>query len=242
MRNHFGTIAVAVAMGLLLSACGDNSSDPAAIPNDDQATQEDTEENETADDQDAAPENSDSNTTNAASENQNNNTNTEDTTQSEEAQVQGDEETSDGYKTYQNPRFGFAIEYPSSFEADYMPDNGDGIEVHDESAVIIASGSHMGYGGTPISDLDAIKPIYEDELADLKADNHSIGYKKLADDWYVLSYVDGDNIVYKKSLMADDYIVKLSIEYPEDRQDDYESVVERVSNSLRTLPNSIKNP
>lgn len=51
-------------------------------------------------------------------------------------------EPSHAYVFYINERFGFSLEYPNNFNADSMPDNNDGIAVHDDSATLTVSGIH----------------------------------------------------------------------------------------------------
>lgn len=141
------------------------------------------------------------------------------------------------YESYVNNRFGFSIEHPTSFESDYTPTNDDGIELHNNEAIIIASGSHFAYtksGNINASDTDSIKDLFNNKIVDFKDDNYSIGYQKLDEEnnWFVISYVDGENIVYKKTLLAEDFFAELTIKYPKNLQDKYEILVEKVAGSF----------
>lgn len=186
-------------------------------------------------------------TNNNHSQNENNNNDTENNHPQNDDHSETDQETTanetdedeQDYESYTNSRFGFSVEYPSSFEADYMPANNDGIEVHDDEAVIIASGSHAGIdaenGYTPIDEAESIEAFYDKKLEDLEDDGYSISYKKLEDDWYVISYFDGTNNVYEKSIMDDNFIANLLIEYPADLQDEYGPIVDRVADTFNIL-------
>lgn len=141
------------------------------------------------------------------------------------------------YKEYVNARFGFEVEYPSTFEANDLPGNDDGIKVSDDTAVLAVSGSHAGLskedGSTFIRKAESIKPFYKKAVADAE-EKGSISYKKLNKDagWYVVSYTDGSDIHYEKSIMGDDFIAHLSIKYPADQQADYETVVKHAAETF----------
>ncbi|WP_040983993.1 hypothetical protein [Oceanobacillus jeddahense] len=158
--------------------------------------------------------------------------------EADESAEANEEDSSESYEDYSNGRFGFSVEYPSTFEADYMPANNDGIEVNDDTATIIASGSHGSTTGEDegymtISEAGSIEPFYEGALLEAEEEGDSISYERLEDDWYAISYFDGTNNIYKKSILGDDYIANLHIEYPAELQDEYEEVVERVSDSFQ---------
>lgn len=220
MRKYIMSITILFACSVMLMACSDDDHDD---PNNEENVDDELQNN---DDEENMDENNDHSTYDDNSE----------TDRDAESNKEDEDKDEEAYESYVNERFGFSVEYPSSFEADYMPDNNDGIEVHDDSAVIIASGSHAGItedDSTFIKDAESIKVFYDKALSDLEEEGYSISYKKLDDDWYVISYFDGTNNVYEKSIMDDDFIANLSIEYPADLQEDYGPMVERVSDTFK---------
>ena len=62
-------------------------------------------------------------------------------------------------------------------------------------------------------------------------------YKRLARNWYVVSGLRGNEIVYHKTLLKDDFIYELWIEYPQSKTALMKPVVARVESSL-TAPKS----
>lgn len=143
-------------------------------------------------------------------------------------------EAGSDFQNYTNDRFGFQLEYPSDFSEGAPPENNDGMEAHDGNASFVVYGSHMTTGGEAVSALESINSIYQEDMQTIEASN-PVSYHKAEDNWYVISYVEDGNIVYKKSLLGDDFIVDLLIEYPENEQESYESVVNRMIESFDVL-------
>src|SRR5699024_9223617 len=88
------------------------------------------------------------------------------------AHGEGQNEPGHSHELYVNDRFGFSVEYPDNFTVDSLPDNNDGITVHDDNATLTVFGTH-GWSSTngdyvTISEVDSIKAIYEQEIADLE--------------------------------------------------------------------------
>ena len=132
---------------------------------------------------------------------------------------------------YVNDRFGFSVEYPNNFIVDTIPENSDGITIHDDNATIIVSGTY-GWSSTnddyvTISEVDSIEAIYEQEIADLEGTGLEVGYKSMKENSYVISYTNELHIVYQKSIIASDFLATLMIEYPESVQEKYAPIVEQ---------------
>ncbi|GGP10127.1 hypothetical protein [Oceanobacillus neutriphilus] len=249
MKKYMLLITILLVCSILLVACNSDN-DENAEDNQNSGAQENTDEsndesqnvndNQNNEDQENGNENDD-NSEEADGDNRQEQTSDSGGPSEIDGDTEANEEDNDGtaeesYESYANARFGFSVEYPSTFGADYMPENGDGIEVHDDTATIIASGSHFGLteeSSILAKEEESIEPFYEYALAEAKEEGESVSYERLEDDWYVISYFDGTNNIYKKSILADDYIANLSIEYPADLQEEYETMVERVSETFQ---------
>ncbi|KAA9011779.1 outer membrane protein assembly factor BamD [Niallia endozanthoxylica] len=132
------------------------------------------------------------------------------------------------YNTYTNTRYGFSVQYPTTFTEGPAPANNDGRKFHYENCTITASGSHINI----IQDNETIETYYNEALQDASGSG-STTYQRLGSDWYVVSYNDDGNTVYEKAIMGEDIISRLIITYPTNQQKDYQSMVEQVSSTFK---------
>ncbi|WP_409291332.1 hypothetical protein [Peribacillus sp. SCS-37] len=130
------------------------------------------------------------------------------------------------YSPYTNSRFGFTVEVPATFTAGPAPDNNDGREFYSGDAVITAYGSHINI----IEDNETIETYYNRALDNLTV---PASYQKLGTDWYVVSYMDGSNIVYEKAVIGEDIISHLTITYPSRAKAFYDPMVTHVSKTFK---------
>ena len=142
------------------------------------------------------------------------------------------EETSDSkqteaftYHTYTNTRFGFSVQYPTSFIEGPAPTNNDGREFSNEESTIVASGSHINI----IEDNETIEKYYNQALENVSG---SVAYQRVGNDWYVLSYKSGSNTVYQKAMINDDCIFTLIITYPGSQQEKYDEMVTQIADTF----------
>ncbi|SDJ25067.1 hypothetical protein [Salimicrobium halophilum] len=127
------------------------------------------------------------------------------------------------YDTYVNGRFGFSFEYPTFLKKDAPPTNGDGISMK-------GSGFHLkAFGGHAIEER-SIEEFYMEELAQ----HQNVAYKKQANGWYVVSYEEGTDIVYKKFLMNGGTFNTFELTYDAARQEEFAPIVERISDTFST--------
>lgn len=129
------------------------------------------------------------------------------------------------YNTYSNARFGFSVKYPSSFSGGVEPTNGDGTTYTDGNCTITVYAGHMNV----IEDNETIETYYQ---RDLEAIGGSASYHTVNGNSYVISYFEGDTIVYRKGIAQDGIISTLIIEYPASLSSQYESIVNDVSESF----------
>jgi hypothetical protein len=122
------------------------------------------------------------------------------------------------YKTYENGRFGFTVQYPDTFTEGLEPTNDDGREFDNGECKIIAAAINVLDGET-------IQTEYKKALANAKG---PISYQRVGANWFVVSYKDGNNIVYEKSIIQNGTSYDLNIAYPSSKQAKYGPMVTHI--------------
>ncbi|CAM3156299.1 hypothetical protein [Sporolactobacillus spathodeae] len=119
------------------------------------------------------------------------------------------------YNKYTNNRFGFSIEYPSNFNMGEAPTNNDGRTFSDGQCNIIVSGSN-----------NSMNETLNDNFSEAAVDvSNSIDYQVHKKNYYVLSYVKGNNIVYIKTFLNRGAFAQLNITYPSSLKSKYDPIV-----------------
>ena len=131
------------------------------------------------------------------------------------------------YNRYANGRFGFSVKIPSSFTAGPEPTNGDGRVFTDGDCKITAYGSTMNV----LEDNETVETYYKRALEDIGG-VEGASYHTISGNSYVISYVEGDAIVYQKGITQNNCITTLIIEYPTKLSSQYDALVNEVSKSL----------
>lgn len=129
------------------------------------------------------------------------------------------------YEEYYNTRFGFTIEYPDTFVAKPLPDNGDGIiySAPDGSAELTVSGINN-------VNKETVTSIYNNLLKE----HSNASYKKQENNWMVVSWLEGDNIIYEKSVAGSGSINTFILKYSSKEKDYYSSIVSHINASFKT--------
>ncbi|WP_216830581.1 hypothetical protein [Alkalihalobacterium elongatum] len=129
------------------------------------------------------------------------------------------------YQTYKNERFGFSIQYPSDLTMAPPPTNDDGRRFYNDELEVVAFGGH-----TNVIDMDeTIETYYYDDLNRISG---SIGYQRMTEDWYVISYNQNGTIVYKKFFFNDSTFNTFIISYPASKQARYGPITEHIANTF----------
>lgn len=131
------------------------------------------------------------------------------------------------YDTYTNDRFGFSIQYPSNLTVGSPSANGDGLNFYNEELEITVFGSHNSMD-------ESIESIYQQAINNIEV---PIAYDRLADHWFVLSYVENGLIIYEKFFYGDNVFNRFIITYPENKQDVYGPVTTHISDTFITSAN-----
>ena len=123
---------------------------------------------------------------------------------------------------YVNARYGFQVGYPSFLISSPNPASGDGIRMYDKKGfVLVASG---------INNLSEI--TFQSELNSQWESIGTINYGVRGDNWFAISGIKENKIIYIKSFIGIGAINHLYIEYPKDQKDKYDKIVEVISNSF----------
>ncbi|MCT8977875.1 hypothetical protein N4T77_14845 [Clostridium sp. CX1] len=129
------------------------------------------------------------------------------------------------YNFYKNSRYEFSVEYPGILQPQQLPANGDGIRLStpDGSTELVVSGINNVLNYTSVS-------LYNELLEEIG----SVSYKQHQDNWFVVSWVEGDRIVYEKCVVGNGSINSFIFKYPVSKKDYYDSVVSHLNSSFNT--------
>lgn len=128
------------------------------------------------------------------------------------------------YTTYCNPRYGFCVDYPTSFKMEPSPDNGDGRNLSDGKGCI------MTVSGINNVTADTI----ESEMLQQSGSLDEITCSKKGENWFVLSGFKGADILYLKTFVGTESINHLYIRYPVRSKTACDGIVDKISQSFRS--------
>lgn len=128
-----------------------------------------------------------------------------------------------GYKTYNNYRFGYSIDYPGDFIRTMTAANGDGIEIAspDKQATLKVAGGNNGTLN--------IKDLYDLSVKGIKGE---LGYNILEESWFVLTWREDGRINYEKVFVEKGIHYGFTFSYPEDQKAQYDDLVTKIEASF----------
>jgi hypothetical protein len=134
-----------------------------------------------------------------------------------------------GFRTYSNERFGFRIDYPQSFIAGQPPENGDGMNFTspDGEATLLVSGSNNA-GWT-------LRDYYNMYSKDIHG---KVGYQKFGYGWFVVTWTEGDKLVYRKMFVGNGSENSFTFIYPIGERTLYDEAATKMEKSFR--PGNVK--
>ena len=140
-----------------------------------------------------------------------------------------------GYDTYCNGRFGYCIDYPTAF-INKQPEsaNGDGCIFKDktgEEVLRVYGSNNLDADGNTIT-------LDHQFLVDVKryendTDNTRITYKKLAKLFFILSGIKKGKIFYQKTILKDDAFAYAVLQYPEKEKTIYAEIINKTFSSFK---------
>ncbi|TLS38599.1 hypothetical protein [Pseudalkalibacillus caeni] len=129
------------------------------------------------------------------------------------------------YSTYNNERFGFSLQIPEGMTMDPPPTNGDGGTFRNGELTVTAYGGHTN----TVQQGETIGTYYKQDMESITT---NIAYKRLADDWYVISYEEAGTIYYKKFFFGENSFNTFIISYPSSMQHKYGSVTTHIAKTF----------
>ncbi|MEA2048472.1 MAG: hypothetical protein U9O64_08525 [Campylobacterota bacterium] len=135
------------------------------------------------------------------------------------------------YKKYCNARFSFCVSYPVTFGMGPSPDNNDGREFYDRD------GFSMSASGMN----NVLENSLRDEIKSQKKMFDTVTYRKIKNNWFVLSGYSGKNILYIKTYMVYDTIYHLYIRYPASLKNKYNKIVSTIAKSFKPISKNSSN-
>jgi hypothetical protein len=147
------------------------------------------------------------------------------------------------YYVYHNGRFGFSINYPSTFRLSELPTNGDGIGFIPPDG----AGDFRAYAGLNGFDQRG-EQLFQDTSNDIIRSGGTVTYTTLTASGFIVSGVVGSTVRYERVILSDAHgrpvsptapsaavavINSFRAEYPTSRKQEYDPIVSAMSRSLR---------
>lgn len=129
------------------------------------------------------------------------------------------------YNKYTNAKYGFTIEYPSSYKVKEYSDNRYGAEITNNLASILVFGTNNVENKTP-------SKLYEEAIKSHAKDE--ILYQSQKDNWFIVSWKEGSMIKYSKTTVGKGSVNTFIISYPESERLAFQGIIYRISSSFKT--------
>jgi hypothetical protein len=136
-----------------------------------------------------------------------------------------------GYLRYANESFGYSVDIPATFnKVILLPDLEDGLIVatQDEQTQFRASGGRFVEGAE-----STLKQSYGEAQSSLPV---KAAYATLKNDFWALSWLDGEVIHYRKYLQRGDAWCDFELSYPAAQKQTFDSMVKHIADSLTLSP------
>lgn len=125
------------------------------------------------------------------------------------------------YKNYSNAKFLCSIVYPSNLKIVEETANGNMLKSDDENVSLQIYGTNNSSKAT-------IDSIYN-----IAIKNNDMYYKVKSGNWFVISYIEGDKIIYQKKVVGKSSIDTFIFKFPANQKDQYTKVVSIIEKSFR---------
>ncbi|MGN1412194.1 MAG: zinc ribbon domain-containing protein [Oscillospiraceae bacterium] len=123
---------------------------------------------------------------------------------------------SSNFTQYYNDSFNYSISYPDNFYSVYS--SSDGCTLTNNFADIKTYSYINDFGET-------VESSYQNAVANINAD---ISYKLVKSNFYIISWIENGNVLYRKVYITDDRCVCLEFEYSVDYKPIYDSMIETI--------------
>lgn len=134
--------------------------------------------------------------------------------------------TDSNYGIFKSDKFNYSLEYPNK-NFKIVSETNDGIDLESSD-----SKASINCYITKNTSNDTIKSMYKDNIDFIGIE---IPYKKLGEDFYVLSYIKNGYIEYAKVIYnkKNNTFIQLRFYYPEDYKEIMNPIIERMTKSLK---------
>lgn len=134
--------------------------------------------------------------------------------------------TDSNYGIFKSDKFNYSLEYPNK-NFKIVSETNDGIDLESND-----SKASINCYITKNTSNDTIKSMYEENIDYI---GREIPYKKLGEDFYVLSYIKNGYIEYAKVIYnkKNNTFIQLRFYYPEDYKEIMNPIIERMTKSLK---------
>lgn len=129
------------------------------------------------------------------------------------------------YNKYENPRYGFSIEYPSFLTEMKESQNGDGIVLQNKenTIVVILSGVNNALHKTS-------RELYESYLNNTRG----VVDKKRIDNSFMIAAENGNNSYYIYEVVGEGSINTFIIGYPKEDSKEFDKIIKEMKKSFET--------
>lgn len=127
-----------------------------------------------------------------------------------------------GYVGSSNEKFAYSIMYPDNLVVESETDNGNVLKSEDGKVSLQLYGNNNKDG-------DTIDSIYNKAI-----ENTNMYYKVKSANWFVISYIDGDQIIYQKKVVGKASTNTFIFKFPTNEKAKYTSVVDKLEKSFKT--------
>jgi hypothetical protein len=139
-----------------------------------------------------------------------------------DAKSQSEQSKELGYIDYKNERFSYSITYPDNLKIGTQTTNGSVLKSDDGMASLQLYGSNNETN-------ESIDSIYNKAIK-----NNNMYYKVKSGNWFVISYTEGNEIVYQKKFVGKASTNTFIFKFPANEKDKYTNVVSKLEKSFRT--------
>lgn len=139
-----------------------------------------------------------------------------------DAKAQSEQSKEVGYIDYKNEKFSYSITYPDNLTIGTATTNGSVLKSNDGMVSLQLYGSNNEANET-------IDSIYNNAIK-----NNNMYYKVKSGNWFVISYTEGNEIVYQKKFVGKASTNTFIFKFPANEKAKYTSVVDKLEKSFKT--------
>lgn len=144
-----------------------------------------------------------------------------------DAKAESEKNKKIGYMDSINEKFAYSIMYPDNLVVQSKTANGNVLKSEDGKVSLQLYGSNNKDG-------DTIDSIYNKAI-----ENTNMYYKVKSGNWFVISYIEGDEIIYQKKVVGKASTNTFIFKFPTTEKEKYTSVVDKLEKSFKTSSTDI---